>query len=99
MGQGILSLVSRVPLSRGESREGLVATFHPPIDNRLVSGLKKNFPGRPWAIQSINGITSYRDHYLPFIDECRKVAKDDGCLLIEVEFYWQWSGPDGSGSF
>lgn len=74
-----------------DGREGLALAIHPPIDNGLVQGLKKNFRDRAWAIRSIKGITSYHDHYMPFIRECRQVAKDKDCLLIEVEFYWQWT--------
>jgi len=81
-------LKTRVYLA-GEGREGLVAAIHPPIDNGLVRGLKRNFPKGAWEIQSIKGITSYQDHYIPFICQCGEVTQKKGWLLIEVEFYWQ----------
>ena len=49
---------------------------------------KKEFPNRPWKIKRIKDIRSYQDDYLPFIHDCRSLAKEDGCLLIELELYW-----------
>jgi hypothetical protein len=80
-------LKTRVYLA-GEGREGLVSVIHPPIDNGLQRGLKKEFPHRPWKIKRIKDIRSYQDDYLPFIQDCRSLAKKVGCLPIELEFYW-----------
>jgi hypothetical protein len=81
-------LKTRVYLA-GEGREGLVSVIHPPIDTSLQAGLKKKFPHRPWRMMTIKSIRSYRDDYMPFIEECRSLAEEEGCLLIEVEWYWQ----------
>jgi hypothetical protein len=68
----------------GEGRKGLVSVIHPPIDTRLLKGLKKNFPHRPWKIKRIKSIQSYQDDYFPFIQECRSLAKEKGFLPIEA---------------
>jgi hypothetical protein len=81
-------LKTRVYLA-GEGRQGLVTAIHPPIDTSLQQGLRKSFPLRPWRKMTISGIQSYRDDYMPFIKECRSVAQEEGCLPIEVEWYWQ----------
>ena len=81
-------LKTRVYLA-GEGREGLVRAIHPPIDTSLQAGLKKKFPLRPWRKMTIKGIQSYEADYMPFINECRSLAQEEGCLLIEVEWYWQ----------
>lgn len=81
-------LKTRVYLA-GEGREGLVGVIHPPIDTSLQAGLKKMFPHRPWRKMTIKSIRSYRDDYMPFIEECRSLAQEERCLLIEVEWYWQ----------
>jgi hypothetical protein len=83
-------LKTRVYLAR-EGRDGLMSVIHPPIDSGLLKGLKKKFPYRPWKIERIKGIQSYQDDYLPFIKECRSLAKEEGCLPIELEFYWRWA--------
>jgi len=73
----------------GEGREGLVSVIHPPIDGGLQRGLKKAFPNRPWKTKRIKDIRSYQDDYLAFIQDCRSLAKKEGCLPIELEFYWR----------
>lgn len=80
-------LKTRVYLA-GEGRENLVSVIHPPIDGGLQRGVKKEFPDRPWKIKRIKDIRSYQDDYLPFIQDCRSLAKEVGCLLIELEVYW-----------
>jgi hypothetical protein len=84
-------LKTRVYLA-GEGREGLVSVIHPPIDGGLQRGLKKEFPNRPWKIKRIKDIRSYQDDYLPFVQDFRSLAKEDGCLLIELEAYWVGAG-------
>lgn len=81
-------LKTRVYLA-GEGREGLVSVIHPPIDFGLQQGLKKQFPHRPWKIRRIKAFRSYQDDYLPFIQDCRSLAKNERCPLIELEFYWR----------
>lgn len=81
-------LKTRVYLA-GEGREGLTATIHPPIDYGLQRGLRKEFGKRPWEIMRIKDIRSYDEDYRPFIRDCRTLAKKNGCLLIELEFYWR----------
>jgi hypothetical protein len=55
----------------------------------LQQGLRKTFPHRPWKIRRIKEFRSYQDDYLPFVQDCRSLAKEDGCLLIELEAYWR----------
>lgn len=81
-------LKTRVYLA-GEGQKGLVAVIHPPIDGGLQQGLKKKFTNRPWKIKRIKDIRSYQDDYCPFIDDFRSLAKELGCLLIELECYWR----------
>jgi len=81
-------LKTRVYLA-GEGRKGLVSAIHPPIDNGLLTGLKKAFPLRPWRIRRIKNIQSNHEDYFPFIEECRHLAKEERCLPIELEFYWR----------
>jgi hypothetical protein len=81
-------LKTRVYLA-GEGREGLVQSIHPPVDTSLQNGLKAQYPERPWRKMTIGSIRSYPDDYMPFIWECRRIAQEEGCLPIEVEWYWQ----------
>ena len=81
-------LKTRVYLA-GEGRKGLVSVIHPPIDYGLQQGLNKQFPHRPWKIRRIKEFRSYQYDYVPFIQDCRSLAKKEGCLLIELEFYWR----------
>jgi hypothetical protein len=81
-------LKTRVYLA-GDGRKGLVSVIHPPIDYGLQRGLKKRFPPRSWKIKRIKDIRSYQDDYLPFIQDCRSLAKEERCPLIELEFYWR----------
>lgn len=81
-------LKTRVYLA-SEGRKGLVSVIHPPIDYGLQQGLKKEFPDRPWKTKRIKEFRSYQDDYLPFIKDCRSLAKGEGCLLIELEAYWR----------
>ena len=81
-------LKTRVYLA-GEERKGLVSVIHPPIDFGLQQGLKKKFRHRPWKIRRIKEFRSYQDDYLPFIQDCRFLAKEEQCPLIELEFYWR----------
>lgn len=83
-------LKTRVYLAR-EGRKGLVSVIHPPIDTALQKALSKHFPLRPWRKMTIKSILSYHDDYMPFIKECRSLAKEEGCLPIELEWYWQKS--------
>jgi hypothetical protein len=43
-----------------------------------------------WRINGIKNIQSYHEDFLPFIEECRRLAKEEWCLPIEPEFYWRW---------
>lgn len=81
-------LKTRVYLA-GEGRVGLEALIHPPIDNGLQRGLRKQFPNWVWKIKRIKDFRSYDDDYRPFIEDCRSLAKKAGCLLIELEAYWR----------
>lgn len=80
-------LKTRVYLA-GEGRIGLVAAIHPPIDTSLQIGLKLAFPGLGLKTVTIKSILSYRDDYMLLIEAFRSVARQEGCLLIEVESFW-----------
>jgi len=85
-------LKTRVYLAR-EGRPNLQEVIHPPIDNYLWRGIKKNFGDQPQIIslthkvQRIKDIKSY-DTYSQIISGCRLVAKQLKCTLIEVDQLW-----------
>ena len=45
----------------------------------MTSGRRKRSTGR-----------SYQEDYLPLIEECRHLVKEEKCLPIELEAYWRW---------
>ena len=73
----------------GLGREGLCAVLHPPLDNGLKSGLKKQFHGRPDMLDKVDfgAIKDIREYprYRTVIEGCCVAAKDLNCYLIEVE--------------
>jgi hypothetical protein len=84
-------LKTRVYLAK-EGREGLIGAIHPPIDTDLLRALKTEFPQHSWKIDRIKAIQSYVGDYMPFVQECRFLANEQGCLPIELEYYWQMGG-------
>ncbi len=85
-------LKTRVYLA-GQGRQRLIEFIHPPIDNGLLTGIKRSYGNDPeiWDkarhIKPISGITDY-DLYSSIIDGCRLIARKRGILLIEVEELW-----------
>ena len=77
----------------GFGREGLEGVIHPPIDNVLISSLKKHFRQYPviYAVLStfrgIGSLTS--DDYERLIDCFGRISEYEGCSLFEVEQYFQ----------
>jgi hypothetical protein len=78
----------------GLGRPGLVTAIHPPIDGGLWAGFKKQFPdrhdilGKTHKVDRIRNIQDYPT-YATIISGFRAVAEELGCLLIEVDQFWE----------
>ena len=77
----------------GYGREGLDQVIHPPLDNRLMSNLKRAFRDHP---EIAGGLRHFRsigamddDDYLAIIVACRLIADELGCSLFEVEQFFE----------
>ena len=78
----------------GLGRPGLVAAIHPPIDGGLWAGFKKRFHDRPEILAKTHAVDRIRDivdypTYMKIISGFRTVAEELGCLLIEVDQFWE----------
>lgn len=79
--------------SAGVGRKGLARLIHPPIDNGLWQGIKKEFSSQKAIIDlthhqsRIKNIKTYKD-YQRIIKGMRMIADKKGIDLIEVEQYW-----------
>ena len=78
----------------GLGRPGLVSVIHPPIDGGLWAGVKEQFHDRPEVLAKTHVVHKIRDiedyaTYSTIIAGLRAIAKERGCLLIEVEQFWQ----------
>lgn len=75
-------------------RPWLVTVIHPPIDGGLWAGLRKRFHDRPeilaktHVVDRIRNIEDYST-YTTIISGFRVVAEELGCLLIEVDQFWE----------
>jgi len=78
----------------GAGRPRLIQYIHPPIDNDLWEGIRSRYGGNPdiitrtHIVNRIKDIDTY-DKYITIIHGCQLIAKERGCLLIEVEELWQ----------
>ena len=78
----------------GLGRAGLDAVIHPPIDGGLWAGLEAKFKlgsdvcSKTHTHTRITDITTYAA-YETIIEGCRLAAKQEKCLLIEVDQWWQ----------
>ncbi len=78
----------------GLGRPGLMHVLHPPIDAGLWDGLERKFFNQPallskvHVVRQIKAICDY-DTYDTIIEGCREAAAITGCLLIEVEQFWE----------
>ena len=79
----------------GFGREGLKNVIHPPIDNGLINGLKRESWTNPDIQQFLKllprtGIISKIDAetYPIYIKVFKLVAQEQGCTLFEVEQFW-----------
>ena len=76
----------------GFGRENLDNVIHPPIDNRLVGNLKREFRGSPQLIQGLRafGIIGRlnMEAYYACIESFRRIADKQACKLVEVEQFW-----------
>jgi hypothetical protein len=78
----------------GLGRPGLVAEIHPPVDGGLWSGLKRVFHDRPDILAKTHVVNRIRDivdypTYETIISGFRTAATERGCLLIEVDQFWE----------
>jgi hypothetical protein len=78
----------------GLGRPGLVTAIHPPIDGGLWAGLKKQFHDRPEILAKTHVVHRIRDiddypTYTTIISGFRAIAEELGCLLIEVDQFWE----------
>ncbi len=77
----------------GYGRRGLIEAIHPPIDNGLARGLRKAFSDRDGLREDIDSLVNIGDmneyaQYEGLIGVCRRVARLEGCLLMESEMFW-----------
>jgi hypothetical protein len=78
----------------GLGRPGLRLLLHPPIDGGLWKGLKRHFADRPDILEkthAVDRIKAIRDYgtYEKIVTGCRMASAELGCLLIEVEQFWE----------
>ncbi len=78
----------------GAGRPGLIQYIHPPIDNGLWAGIRSKYAHSPNIISKTHIVNRIKendtyDKYRTIIEGCRLIAKERGCLLIEVEELWQ----------
>ena len=78
----------------GYGREGLIEVIHPPIDDGLIDGLRREFADDPdlrdalASLSPMAGMDSYAK-YADLIAVCRRVARKTGCSLMESEIFWE----------
>ena len=81
----------------GYGREGLIEVIHPPIDDGLMNGLRREFSndtGDPdlgaalASLSSMAGMDSYAK-YADLIAACERAARKTGCSLMESEIFWE----------
>src|SRR5262249_23711433 len=75
----------------------LMPLLHPPLDGGLFRGLRRRFRRHPNVLSEINAfsvITAVSDYptYERIIGGCRLAAAVEGCLLIELEQFWDLYG-------
>jgi hypothetical protein len=77
-----------------EGRPDLIRWIHPPIDGGLWAGIwagyhnNSSIVGKTHVVRSIKEIKTY-ECYKTIIEGCALIARERGCLLIEVEELWQ----------
>lgn len=75
-------------------REGLVQHIHPPIDGGLWLGIKEQYSGNDLILNKTHSITNIKDiktykQYQLILEGLELIAKENQCLLIEVEKFWK----------
>ena len=78
----------------GYGREGLADAIHPPIDDGLISGLRREFADDPDLSDALSSLSPMAgmDGYAKYADliaVCRRAAQKTGCSLMESEIYWE----------
>ena len=86
-------LKTRVYVAKEGSLD-LIKCIHPPIDNELWKGIKKEYAHDKEIIyltHKVDRIKNINDYsiYKTIIDGCRLIALKRNCYLIEVEELWQ----------
>ena len=77
----------------GYGREGLAERIHPPIDDGLICGLRKEFANNADMRESLDSLEPMKriDAYAKYdslIRACRRAARLSDCSLMEVEIFW-----------
>ena len=78
----------------GYGRDGLSEVIHPPIDDGLTRGLKREFARVPDIRRDLDQVPEMRDmnayaDYERLIGICKRVARISGCSLLESEQFWE----------
>ena len=78
----------------GFGRDGLADVIHPPIDDGLIAGLRKNLPARAElrddlaSVPDMERMDGYGE-YENLIRVCRRAARMAGSSLLESELFWE----------
>ena len=78
----------------GYGRIGLSEAIHPPIDNGLLNGLRREFAddaSLSEALASLSPMSGMNDYakYSDLVTVCKRVAQIKSCSLMESEIFWE----------
>ena len=76
----------------GFGRDGLRLVIHPPVDNKLMRNLLREFRTSPAIMRGLRRFDTItrtdRDDYTAIMAAFELVAEKRGCTLFEVEQFW-----------
>ena len=78
----------------GFGRDGLADVIHPPIDDGLIAGLRKNLSARAElrdelaSVPVMERMDGYGEYEI-LIRVCRRAARLTGSSLLESELFWE----------
>ena len=78
----------------GFGRDGLADAIHPPIDDGLIAGLRKNLSARAdlrddlASVPSMERMDGYGEYEI-LIRLCERAARITGSSLLETELFWE----------
>jgi len=78
----------------GFGRDGLADAIHPPIDDGLIAGLRKNLSARAElrddlaSVPSMERMNGYGEYEI-LIRVCERAARITGSSLLEAELFWE----------